>query len=177
MNKKLKFDKTDLVCLILVVVGIIIDQFTKDLTVKYLGFVGNEHMIFGDWFGFQYVLNDGAAGNALSGNRFVLCSISIVASILMVAYYLLNKNKLKTPVKVSIALILSGAIGNGIDRCFRPNGYVVDMIYFNFLKPIESIAKDWDWYPFPTFNIADILVTWTAVFLIIYVIFFEKDKD
>ena len=52
-------------------------------------------------------------------------------------------------------LILSGSIGNLIDRVFR--GYVIDFIDVNLFN-------------FPNFNIADIAITLGIIYLIVLVI-------
>ena len=57
---------------------------------------------------------------------------------------------------ISFILIMSGAIGNLIDRVFF--GYVTDFIYFHF---------------FPAFNIADMAVSVGAV-LLAYCLLFKK---
>lgn len=56
---------------------------------------------------------------------------------------------------LSLAMIISGALGNFYDRLIQ--GYVVDFIEFAFVK-------------FPVFNVADILVTVGCALMIIYII-------
>ena len=63
--------------------------------------------------------------------------------------------------KVSLAVIIGGAIGNLIDRVFL--GYVVDMFEFAFID-------------FPVFNVADIAVVCGAILLGIQIIFLEKSQ-
>ena len=58
-----------------------------------------------------------------------------------------------------IIILVSGAIGNLIDRCFRK--YVVDFFYFKLID-------------FPVFNVADIYVTVAAIMLILLIMFFIK---
>ena len=59
--------------------------------------------------------------------------------------------------------VISGAIGNFIDRAFRH--YVVDFIYF---EPID----------FPIFNVADMYVVIAAALLIFVVLFvYKEDTD
>ena len=55
---------------------------------------------------------------------------------------------------IALALILGGAIGNGIDRLAL--GYVVDFLHFHWR----------DWY-YPAFNVADIAITSGAIMLVI----------
>ena len=67
-------------------------------------------------------------------------------------------------IKLPLVMIMSGAIGNLIDRLRL--GYVVDFIY----TPLGGI------YDFPVFNFADIFVTVSAVFLI-FAVYFLEGKD
>ena len=59
-------------------------------------------------------------------------------------------------------MIGAGAVGNFIDR--MSNGYVVDFFYFKLIN-------------FPVFNVADIYVTLSAVFLVILLLFKYKEED
>ena len=59
-------------------------------------------------------------------------------------------------------LLLSGAIGNFIDRIIK--GYVVDFFQFTFID-------------FPVFNVADCYITIGAVLFIIIYMFLLKDED
>ena len=55
---------------------------------------------------------------------------------------------------MGLAMILGGAIGNGIDRLAL--GHVVDFLHFHWQ----------DWY-YPAFNVADIAITSGAIMLVI----------
>ena len=71
------------------------------------------------------------------------------------AYYL--------PLAVTSLIMVSGALGNFIDRVFR--GYVVDFIYFSLID-------------FPVFNMADIYVVCSGILLVILVCFkYKNDED
>ncbi|MBO4834677.1 MAG: signal peptidase II, partial [Lachnospiraceae bacterium] len=59
-----------------------------------------------------------------------------------------------------LVILAAGAIGNLIDRIAHT--YVVDFIYFRLIN-------------FPIFNFADICVTLSAIFLIIFLVFIYKD--
>ena len=67
--------------------------------------------------------------------------------------------------RLSVAIIISGAIGNFIDRCIGDGG-VGDFLDFYFGS-----------YNFPTFNVADMLVVCGSGLLLIYLIFFYKEGD
>jgi signal peptidase II len=85
--------------------------------------------------------------------------VAVVASI--VGLYYIYKKKLNLLGNISIVLIISGAIGNLIDRVRL--GFVVDYFDFRFI---------WDY----VFNVADIFVVVGTILLCIYIIVFEKDK-
>ena len=63
----------------------------------------------------------------------------------------------------SLLFILSGGIGNLIDRFFL--GYVIDFIHLNYQE-----------YSFYLFNLADSWITIGVTLYIIYIFFFEKPK-
>lgn len=64
---------------------------------------------------------------------------------------------------LSLILVVSGGVGNLIDRVAQ--GYVVDFIRFAF------------WNRFPTFNVADIAITVGVALLVIYILFIDGKKE
>lgn len=108
-----------------------------------------------------YVKNTGAAFSMLSGNVGILSIVSIVFCVAAVIFWIIKKPH-EPLMKISIALLFSGALGNAIDRISY--GFVVDFISLK-------------WFNFPVFNIADIAIVLGAVFLIIFVLFFDKSED
>ena len=134
----------------IIVVGIILDQLTKWLSVKFLSVVETVPIIK-NVIHLTYVENKGAAFGMLADHRWVFMTISSVA-IIAIALYLYsgrNTNKLYTS---ALMLIVSGGIGNMIDRIAL--GYVVDFIDFALID-------------FAVFNIADSLVCIGAGLLIL----------
>ena len=110
----------------IIAVGIILDQITKLLSVLFL--MPKESVpLIKNVLHLTYVENRGAAFGMLAEQRWVFMVISTVAILAMAAYlYLGNaQGRLYT---VSLALIISGGIGNMIDRIAL--GYVVDFIDF-----------------------------------------------
>ena len=94
-------------------------------------------------------INNGAAFSMLAGNRVLLLLISLVMTGLFVGYYVSQYKKLDTTYRVGLALMISGAFGNLIDRAFywpKTTGFdgVIDWIIFKF--------GSWE---FAMFNIAD----------------------
>ena len=86
----------------------------------------------------------------------------VIAGALIYFYRTLPKKKAYLPLRAALLLVLSGAVGNIIDRVCR--GYVVDFFEFTFF----------DW---PVFNVADIYVSVATVVLILLVLFYYKDED
>ncbi|MGN1399607.1 MAG: signal peptidase II, partial [Erysipelotrichaceae bacterium] len=108
-----------------------------------------------------YTCNDGAAFSILKGQRVLFIVMTVLAIGLFVYY--LARNKVKWLEKYSLLLIISGAIGNLIDRILY--GYVIDFLDFYIFG-----------YDFPVFNIADSFITIGAIGLIISIFFLDKES-
>ena len=108
---------------IIIAVGIILDQLTKFLSVKFLTLVDTVPIIK-NVIHLTYVENTGAAFGMLKNHRWVFI-------IGMLAYLYLGhaENKLYA---ISVAMVISGGIGNMIDRLAL--GYVVDFIDFRLIN-------------------------------------------
>ena len=142
--------------IVLFIVGLVlIDQVSKLLVVNYLS---DKIVLINNFFSLDYVKNTGAAFGFFSGNIFFLVLITLALIIYLI--YELKQNIDKKFNLVFIILIISGAIGNLIDRVFR--GFVVDFISFILFNS-----------QMPVFNIADIFVT-CGVAGLIFVIFKEE---
>ena len=143
--------------IILLVFGLVfIDQISKLLVVNYLN---NEIILINNFFSLEYVKNTGAAFGYFSGNLFFL----IVVTVCLIVYLIREiKNSFDNKMNLAFTLlILSGAIGNLIDRVFR--GFVVDFISFILFNN-----------QMPVFNIADIFVT-CGVLGLIFIMFKEEN--
>ena len=138
-----------LIAVIALAVGL--DQLTKWLAVVYLQ--GEPSFpLWEDVLHFTFVKNEGAAFGMLSNHRWVFMIFSTVA-IIGISIYLFGFCKEKNWVKISLAMIIGGGIGNMIDRVLL--GYVVDFIDFTLIN-------------FAVFNVADSFVTVGAGILIFY---------
>lgn len=137
----------------IILAGIALDQLTKWLAVKFLSPIDTVPLIK-DVLHLTYVENRGAAFGMLANHRWVFIVISTVTIIAML-YVLFSgrlQNKLYT---VSVSMIISGGIGNMIDRTLL--GYVVDFIDFRLIN-------------FAVFNGADSFVCVGAGILILALI-------
>lgn len=148
---------------LIVVLIIAVDQLSKYWVVNNIG-IRDSVSVIPKLIDFVYVKNTGAAFSFLSDKNYgiiVLSCISVLFCIGVIVFMIKQKPKNKLLV-ISLALMLSGAIGNGIDRIIK--GYVVDFIEMIFID-------------FPVINIADIAITFGAAMIIIYVLFFDKSKN
>ena len=137
----------------IILVGIALDQLTKWLAVKYLLPIAT-HPIIESVLHLTYVENRGAAFGILADQRwvFILISSVTIVGLLFVLYAGYLSNMLY---KVSVAMIISGGVGNMIDRLML--GYVVDFIDFRLIN-------------FAVFNGADSFVCVGAGLLILALI-------
>ena len=127
--KKLKISEY-IVYSAIILGGIGIDQLTKWLAATFLKQVGT-FPIIENALHLTYHTNKGMAFGMLDTHRWVFMSVSTV-TILALVFLLysgyVRANKFYT---VSLSLIISGGIGNMIDRVFL--GYVIDFIDFRLI--------------------------------------------
>ena len=140
------------------IISAIIDQITKYITLKSLKPIGSIEVLNGI-LSFTYVENRGAAFGILQNARWLFIIITVLAIAAIIGYVFKVKPTDKT-LLASLSLILSGAVGNMIDRIFR--GFVVDMIEVTFID-------------YPVFNFADCCVVVGAILLAVYIIFIYKE--
>lgn len=150
---------------IVFILGIIIlvtlDQVTKWLAVVKLKPILDIPIIEGI-FHLTYVENRGAAFGIFQGKHlFFIITTLIVVIGLLIYYHRLPKKKKYYWLRFALILLVSGAIGNLIDR-IRLN-YVVDFLYFKLID-------------FPVFNFADICVV-VGVFILSIFILITSDEN
>ena len=136
-----------------VVLSIIIDQITK-LIVSSKMAIYDSIPIIKNVLHITYIQNEGAAFGMLADHRWVFMVLSTVA-IIGIAIYLFGFCKENRFVKIGLALVIGGGIGNMIDRIVL--GYVVDMIDCRFIN-------------FYIFNVADSCVCVGAGLIILGII-------
>lgn len=146
--------------ILIIILGLIADRLTKVWALNTLSKV-DEIVVIKNIFGFSYLENRGAAFGVFQNKVFLL---GIVTSIVIAAmiFYLLKYKPASKLLRTSIALIISGAVGNLIDRFTYK--FVVDFILLHYK----------DVYYYPTFNVADMLVVVGTILLAICIIRDEK---
>ena len=114
-------------------------------------------------FELLYSENRGAAFGILQGKQgfFFLVAIAVFLVILLFLGRM-PFGKRYLPLFGCLVLLMSGALGNLIDRALR--GFVVDFFYFKLID-------------FPIFNVADCYVVTAAALLIILTSFYYKEEE
>ncbi|MEJ6558417.1 MAG: signal peptidase II [Candidatus Thioglobus sp.] len=141
---------------------VIADQLTKMMVLGSLKLY--ESIEITSFFSLTHVHNYGAAFSFLADEdgwqQYFLVSISVIASIAIILW--MSKTSTKQPYKlIALSLILSGAIGNLIDRAVF--GFVIDFINLHY--------QDFYW---PVFNVADTAITLGVILLLL--VDFKQDK-
>jgi signal peptidase II len=136
---------------IVAIIGLILDQLTKYITVQSFGQIGDTFPIINGVFHFTYVINTGAAFSAFRGGVSWLRWLSLIVSVGLMAFAWFSP-RLSRWEQLGYGFILAGALGNGIDRFLF--GYVVDFLDFRLIN-------------FPVFNLADVFINIGIVCLLI----------
>jgi signal peptidase II len=136
---------------------------------------GESINVLGDFFKITFVENPGLAFgiDVNETSKLLLSLFSLLASI-GIFYYLYKSSNQKFIVRLALALILGGAIGNLIDRTFYGlfygyapifYGKVVDFFNVDFFD-FTIFGRTFDRWPI--FNIADASVTVGVIGLLIF---------
>ncbi|MFB0566561.1 MAG: signal peptidase II [Candidatus Aminicenantaceae bacterium] len=144
---------------------LIADQLTKYIISRTLELYKSVVVIPG-FFSITHARNRGAIFGFFSQSgsqlmQVILTGASLIA-LALVIYYFFKTSPEDKIMKISLSLILGGAIGNLIDRVLK--GYVVDFADF--------YIKNLHW---PSFNFADASITIGAI-LLVYIILRGKQK-
>ena len=137
----------------IVIGGLVIDLVTKSVFAGVLEYGDNVVVLIPNLLEFVYVENDGAAYGMLGGYTWLLVVMTMLFVIGFIVYFVLVKEK-NIWFTISVGCIVSGAIGNLIDR-----------IWFNFVRDFISI----EFFSF-VFNFADMFITIGVICYIIYTI-------
>lgn len=142
--------------ILIIFLGLLLDRLTKVWALSSLK-ENNGVILINDFFKLEYLENRGAAFGILQNKLVLLALVTLLVIVGMIYYIIKHKPKSKF-LRISFALIISGALGNLYDRLFYK--YVVDFILVHYK----------DIYYFPTFNIADSLVVVGTLILAISIV-------
>lgn len=144
-------------------VGLVIalDLITKATIYEKVFNDGKMNLINGV-LSFFAVQNTGASFGIFDDKTIVLTIVSAVSAIGLLVFLIVSIKERNLMLRIALILIIGGAIGNLIDRVAL--GYVRDFIYFELIN-------------FAVFNVADSALTIGTILLVIYVLFFYKQKE
>jgi len=170
---------------------VIIDQvskfFVKGFSLPFINinldgmYLGQMIPIAGNFFRITFVENPGMAFGYDPGLNFklIISVFSLIASIGLIFYLYVIRNR-SWSLRIAIALILGGAVGNLIDRMFYGliygyasvfYGRVVDFFDVDFFD-FTLFGRSYDRWP--VFNVADAAVTIGVLMLLI---FYKKHQE
>ncbi len=154
-----------LLYLLISILVILLDQTTKLLILNNFA-EGEAVSIIGNLLYFQFVYNEGGAMGTSLGPSWLYTILTLAALALIIWYFIKDKSD-GASIKVPLALIFGGAVGNLIDRIRF--GKVVDFIDADFPDiPFLGITRWW------TFNIADAAITCGLVIFVVILLFRKK---
>ena len=139
-----------------ILVFLVLDQLLK-YWIRSNMTIGQSIPVISGIFHITYIENPGAAFGILANHRILFLLLTIAITGIMVYLYLSLRNK-KSLAALSLGLVISGAVGNFIDRFLR--GTVTDMFDFQI---------------WPIFNIADICIC-IGIAILCYVLIFKGEE-
>lgn len=122
---------------LIAIIWLVLDQVSKYYVMNHFA-IGESVSVIQNVFHLTYIINRGAAFGMLANQRWFFL---VVAFILIIVYAIYHKkvNSGAISLRIGSALLISGAIGNGIDR------YV-----------LHGVVDFFDFRIWPIFNVADI---------------------
>lgn len=148
-----------------IIVLVAVDQVTKVL-IRNQFMEGGDIPLIPGVFRIVFHKNDGAVWGILSGKENAVIFLSIITvvilGLLIFLYFRIPYTKHYRPLIIILLFVISGAIGNFIDRIVC--GYVTDFLYIELID-------------FPVFNIADCYITISIFVLIILTLTYYRNDD
>lgn len=132
------------------ILAFVADRISKVAIVEWLQTPGGTHRLWDGVLGLLYTQNTGMAFSILENHTWLLIILSVLA-LLLVVWALVRTLESTTANYVFLWLMLAGGLGNLMDRLLY--GYVVDFFHIELFR-------------FAIFNVADICLTVSVVYLI-----------
>ena len=129
----------------LIIVGLVLDLWSKQVVFKFLDQRGTYPVIEG-FLQLVRALNDGAAWGLFPGKSYFLTSVSVIALLVIFAVFFFGQSRQRL-VCIALGLFAAGICGNLYDRIFN-DGLVRD-----FIDVVYWPGRHW-----PAFNVADSLL-------------------
>lgn len=158
-KQKIKIYIIPILCIGLLVA---FDQVTK-LMVRGSFALHESRPLIQNVFHLTYIQNTGIAWGMFKNGRIIFLILTIAILLVCACVYAkLPQSKRFMPLRICLVVLVSGAIGNMIDRIYLH--YVVDFFDFRLIN-------------FPIFNVADIYVTVSMIVLILLCAFYYHDHE
>ena len=142
---------------------VLADQVSKAIVVRTMSLYESVPVIE-NFFHFTYITNDGMAfGIDFPFGYFIFSLVSALLTIFLF-WYLWSVRNDSLVIRLGLAMIIAGAVGNLIDRLML--GEVIDFLDF--------MIGNFHWY---VFNLADSYVTVGMVLILTDSIFLEKKRE
>jgi signal peptidase II len=147
MTNPKKSQKNFLIVTLISLFVLLADQCTKLIALKYFE---KSVPVIGDFLKMEQSFNPGIAfGIPVNPRLILILSVIIVLFLIRIAATEFKFDELKT--QIGFAFILSGALGNILDRLIRAE--VIDFINFSF---------------WPSFNLADLFIVVGVILLLVF---------
>lgn len=142
---------------LIAIIWLLFDQVSKYYVMNHF-VLGESLPVIQNVFHFTYIINHGAAFGMFTNQRWFFLAVALI---LIIVYGIYRKQVNNGPLilRVGSALLISGAIGNGIDR------YI-----------LHGVVDFFDFRIWPIFNIADIGIC-IGVVCIIYYLLTSKHEE
>jgi signal peptidase II len=142
-------------------VVILLDQVTK-LLVRFNLEYAKSYEILGDSLRFTYIENPGMAFGIEFGGQLFFTLFAGRATVI-IFIYIIRARAEKISLRLALAMILGGAIGNLIDR-------------FMYGKVVDFVDVGFGTTRWPIFNVADSAVT-VGMIMMITIVLFDRSKS
>ncbi|MBS5755789.1 MULTISPECIES: signal peptidase II [unclassified Veillonella] len=139
------------------IIWLVLDQASKYYVMNHFA-LGESLPVIQNLFHLTYIINRGAAFGMLTNQRWFFLAVAFVL-IIVYGFYRKRVNNGPLSLRVGTALLIAGAIGNGIDR------YV-----------LHGVVDFFDFRIWPIFNIADIGICVGVVCVIYYLLTSEHEE-
>lgn len=140
------------------IIWLLLDQLTKYYVMNHF-LLGESLPVIPNVFHLTYIINRGAAFGMLANQRWFFLLVAFVL-LAVCAFYWKRLAKGHWTLQIGSALLVAGAIGNGIDRYM-----------------LHGVVDFFDFRIWPIFNVADIGICIGVAFVVFYLFSLKEDHE
>jgi len=162
---------------IVTLVFVILDQATKIWVVRNIDYRTEEITIIDGFLSFVHAQNTGAAGGFLNQYeyRMVIFGVFTVVAVGVLLHMLWELPKDDLFQTTALGLIMSGAVGNAIDRVDKQSVTDFVRVYTEHPKLKPWLLEQFGTYEWPSFNVADAAIVVGLIMFGIHYLFLQED--